>query len=55
MMPTLPKRPLMDVEKERDIIRLWNELRRLERAGRPTAAIRREIEKALSEREREVA
>jgi hypothetical protein len=45
----------MDAEKERDIIRLWNELRRLERAGRPTASIIRRIEKALSEREREAA
>jgi hypothetical protein len=40
----------MDVEKEREIIRLWNQLRLLERQGRPTGAIRRQIERALIER-----
>ncbi|KJC35807.1 hypothetical protein UP09_31940 [Bradyrhizobium sp. LTSP885] len=45
----------MDAEKDRGIIRLWNRLRQLERAGRPTTAVRRQIEKALSEREREAA
>jgi hypothetical protein len=37
----------MDIVKEREIIRLWNLLRLLEREGRPTAAVRRQIEKAL--------
>ncbi|MEN3348241.1 MAG: hypothetical protein V7632_1876 [Bradyrhizobium sp.] len=45
----------MDVEKDREIIRLWNELRRLQREGRPSAAIVRRIEKALAEREQEAA
>ena len=40
----------MDAGKEREIIRLWNRLRRLEREGRPTAVVRRQIEKALEER-----
>jgi hypothetical protein len=34
----------MDAVNEREIIRLWNRLRLLEREGRP---IRRQIEKAL--------
>jgi hypothetical protein len=37
----------MDALKEREIIRLWNRLRLLEREGRPTIAVRRQIEKAL--------
>jgi len=41
----------MDAGKQRQIIRLWNQLRRLERAGRSTEAVRRQIEKALAERE----
>ena len=41
----------MDAGKEREIIRLWNRLRLLEREGRSTAAVRRQIEKALAERE----
>jgi hypothetical protein len=41
----------MDAAKERQIIRLWNQLRLLEREGRCTEAIRRQIEKALAERE----
>jgi hypothetical protein len=45
----------MDAGKEREIIRLWHRLRLLEREGRPTAAVRREIEKALAERERHAA
>jgi hypothetical protein len=45
----------MDAEKEREIIRLWNRLRLLEREGRPALAIRRQIEKALAERERHAA
>ena len=44
----------MDAGKERDIIRLWNLLRLLEREGRPSAAVRRQIEAAL-ERERHAA
>jgi len=41
----------MDAEKEREIIRLWNRLRLLQREGRPTIAVRKQIEKALAERE----
>jgi cell division septal protein FtsQ len=37
----------MDAVKEREIIRLWNRLRLLEREGRPTTVVRRQIEKAL--------
>jgi hypothetical protein len=46
---------IMDAGKQRDIIRLWNLLRRLEREGRPTAIVRRQIEAALAERERDAA
>jgi hypothetical protein len=42
----------MDAGKEREIIHLWHRLRLLEREGRPTTAIRSQIEKALAERER---
>jgi hypothetical protein len=45
----------MDAAKDRNIIRLWNRLRRLEREGRPTALARRQIEQALAERERHAA
>jgi len=45
----------MDAEKEREIIRLWNRLRRLEREGQPTAAVLRQIEQALAEQERRAA
>ncbi|WP_291861375.1 hypothetical protein [Bradyrhizobium sp.] len=45
----------MDVGKERQIIRLWNQLRLLERQGRPTGAVRRQIEKALAEQESHAA
>jgi hypothetical protein len=41
----------MDAEREREIIRLWNRLRLLQRQGQPTAAVRRQIEKLLAERE----
>jgi hypothetical protein len=37
----------MDIVKEREIIKLWNRLRLLECEGRPTTAVRRQIEKAL--------
>jgi hypothetical protein len=46
---------IMDAGKEREIIRLWNRLRLLEREGRPTAVVRRQIEAALAERERDAA
>jgi hypothetical protein len=46
---------IMNAEKEREIIRLWNLLRLLEREGRPTAVVRRQIEAALAERERHAA
>jgi hypothetical protein len=45
----------MDAGKEQEIIRLWNCLRLLEREGRQTAAVRRQIEQALAERERHAA
>jgi hypothetical protein len=45
----------MDAEKEREIIRLWNRLRLLEKEGRQTAVVRRLIEEALAERERHAA
>jgi hypothetical protein len=45
----------MDATKERELIRLWNLLRRLEREGRPTALVRRQIEAALTQRERDAA
>jgi hypothetical protein len=45
----------MDAGQERQIIRLWNELRLLEREGRPTEAVRRQIERALAERESRAA
>jgi hypothetical protein len=40
---------MMGPEKQQQIIRLWNRLRVLEREGRPAAALRRQIEKALEE------
>jgi hypothetical protein len=46
---------IMDAGQERAIIRLWNLLRQLEREGRPTATVRRQIEAALAERERDAA
>jgi len=45
----------MDAGKEQQIIRLWNQLRLLEREGRPTEAVRRQIERALAERESRAA
>jgi hypothetical protein len=42
----------MDVDKEQEIIRLWNRLRLLQREGRSTGAVLRQLEKALAERER---
>jgi hypothetical protein len=41
----------MDAAREREIIRLWNRLRLLQKEGRPTAAVRRQIEEALAARE----
>jgi len=45
----------MDPAREREIIRLWNRLRLLEREGRPVRAVIQQIEKALAERERHAA
>jgi hypothetical protein len=45
----------MDADREREIIRLWHRLRRLEREGRPVTAVLQQIEKALAERERHAA
>jgi hypothetical protein len=45
----------MDAAKEREIIRLWNRLRLLEREGHPASAVLRQIKKALAERERHAA
>jgi hypothetical protein len=41
--------------KEQEIIRLWNYLRLLEREGRPTTIVRRQIEQALAQRDRDAA
>jgi hypothetical protein len=46
---------VVDPAKEREIIKLWNQLRLLEREGRSVTLIRRQIEKALAERERHAA
>jgi hypothetical protein len=45
----------MDVAKQREIIRLWNRLRLLEREGRSIVTVLRQIEKALAERDRHAA
>jgi Flp pilus assembly protein TadB len=45
----------MDAAREREIIRLWNLLRLLEREGRTASAVLRQLEKALAERERHAA
>jgi hypothetical protein len=45
----------MDAGKDQELIRLWNRLRLLEREGQPAVAVRRQIEKALAERERDAA
>lgn len=45
----------MDAERERELIRLWNRLRLLEREGRSTTAVLRKTERALAERERYAA
>jgi hypothetical protein len=45
----------MDIAQEQEIVRLWNWLRLLEKEGRPTAAVRRQIEKALAQRDRHAA
>jgi len=42
---------IMDAKREREIIRLWNMLRLLQREGRPTAAVRKQIERALAEQD----
>jgi hypothetical protein len=41
----------MNVAKQQQIIRLWNRLRRLQREGRSTTAVLRELERVLAERE----
>lgn len=41
----------MSVEQDRSIIRLFNELRRLEKAGQPTARIRQQICEAMRARD----
>jgi hypothetical protein len=41
----------MSIEQDRNIIRLFNELRRLQKAGRPTASIRERIRQAMRERD----
>ena len=41
----------MSIENERKIIRLFHKLRRLERAGRPTANIVKQIRKAMKKRD----
>jgi hypothetical protein len=51
----LAEETAMDAAQERHIIRLWNQLRLLERQGRPSEAVRRQIEQALAERESRAA
>lgn len=41
----------MSIEQDRKIIRLFHELRRLQKAGRPTEDIREQIREAMQERE----
>jgi hypothetical protein len=41
----------MSVEQDQKIIRLFNQLRRLERAGRPTGNVRRQIRQAMRKRD----
>ena len=41
----------MSIEQDRKIVRLFHELRRLEKAGRPTAGIRQRIREAMQERD----
>jgi hypothetical protein len=45
----------MDAAKDREIIRLWNQLRLLEREGGSVEIVRLQIEKAIAERERDAA
>jgi hypothetical protein len=45
----------MDAASERKIIRLWNQLRLLEKEGRPITAVLSQIQSALAERERHAA
>jgi hypothetical protein len=45
----------MDARSDREIIRLWNRLRQLERQGASTTHVLRQIEQALAERERDAA
>lgn len=45
----------MDAAREREIIRLWNLLRLLQREGRAANSVLRQLEKALAERERHAA
>jgi hypothetical protein len=45
----------MDAAIDRELIRLWNRLRLLEREGRSVTAVLRQIEKALAERDRHAA
>ena len=45
----------MDAAREREIIRLWNLLRLLEREGRSVSAVLRQLEKAMAEQERRAA
>jgi hypothetical protein len=46
-----PEEADMNIGKEQEIIRLWNSLRLLQREGRATDAILRQLEKALAARE----
>jgi hypothetical protein len=42
----------MNVAEEQKIIRLWNRLRLLQRQGRMTDAVLRQLERALAEQDR---
>lgn len=41
----------MSVVQDRKIIRMFHQLRRLEKAGRPTVNVRRQIRKAMRKRD----
>ncbi|QPF81853.1 hypothetical protein IC762_18795 [Bradyrhizobium genosp. L] len=50
-----PRAADLDAVRQQNIIRLWNQLRRLQRERQPTAAVVRQIEDALAACERAAA
>jgi hypothetical protein len=47
----MPELAAMDAENDRDIIRLWNRLRALQKQGQPTITALEDVRRALAERE----